>query len=286
MNKYQRDYEMDMQILSEAINNAPSKQDRRLLMSYRAQTFKYFVPRFYPQSKINPERRKGNLIGGLFYLTKEYPWPVDKDNNQYLQPIVQLDLEFAGELLNDYFGTGLLQVWGYDVEIHGHLRADHRVIPKSAMSNVDGTPYPSNIACAMHFNEKVISRPHVIWKSAAEMFMGTDEYVSLDWNADVVNVNSNDWVDEMEQVDNQFFSKNEPDFLDDSYFSDVIRSLSNVPYFGTYMGGYGGDFGSRGNFLKINPSKGRLLVRLSCDDDSNLGVMQRVFSLAAAVRRR
>ena len=274
MTKYQREYQSEMDILADAIRSAPSNEDRKILMGYRSQTFPYFVPRYYPQSKINPERRKCNLISGFPYTSIEYPWPIDKDTNQHLQPIAQLDLDVVGELLNDNFGKGLLQVWGYDAITHGFLKADHRIIPKSATCNEVSTIFPSNIACAMQFSERVISRPSVVWKFASEMFMGTDEYVSVDPINDAINVQSDDWIDSVGINNDNLGSTNEVDFSDDNYCADVILSLGNTPYFGTYLGGYGGNYGSRGYFLKIDPAIGRLLIRIGCDnDDSNLGVI-------------
>ena len=62
--------------------------------------------------------------------------------------------------------------------------------------------------------------------------------------------------------------------LNESY--EIIDFVRSTPYFGTYLGGYGGNNGSLGNFLNINPAGGSLLIRSGSDeDDAHVGVIVR-----------
>ena len=276
LKKDQRAFAKDIDFLADSIERMPLCNERRMLMNYRDKTLPFFVPRYFVQSRLIPERRKCNLIGGFPYTSNEYPWLFDGAYEQYLQPIVQVDLEYVGSLLKDDFGTGLLQVWGYDAQNHGLLQAELRIVPKEALSEPADSFFPSEIACAMELGDRINARPQVRWVYAADMFMGTMEYVSSVRDDSFANVPSvhavnpaNEKADEPNGNDAQ---SNEFD-LD---FADIRLSLMNVPYFGTYLGGYGGDYGSRGSFLNVNPEKGRLLVRIYSDlDDSNLGVIVR-----------
>lgn len=180
LKKNQREFAKDMDFLSDVIDRVPAsdKRMRNTLMNYREQTLPYFVPRHFVQSRRIPERRKCNLIGGFPYTSVGYPWPFDEKFEQYLQPIAQIDLESVGSLLKDDFGSGLLQVWGYDAQSHGLLQAELRIVPKEGLSEAADSFFPSEIACAMELGEKIKARPQVRWIFAADMFTGTMEYVS------------------------------------------------------------------------------------------------------------
>ena len=55
---------------------------------------------------------------------------------------------------------------------------------------------------------------------------------------------------------------------------ELLDYLRSLPYFGTYLGGYGGGNGSIGKFLDIDPEKGSLLIRTgSTEDDAHVGVI-------------
>ena len=274
--KNQREFAKDIEFLSDVIDRARASDTRRILANYRDQVLPYFVPRFFVQSKRIPERRKCNLIGGFPYTSAEYPWPIDVASGQHLQPIAQIDLEHVGSLLKDDFGSGLLQVWGYDAQSYGLLQAEHRIVPKLALGQAVDTFFPPEVACAMEFGDKIKARPQVQWNYAADMFMGTMEYVSSVRDDILVRLITDDEVNGAKETEQVTFTADAQESEHDIDFVNIRHSLMNVPYFGTYLGGYGGDYGSRGSFLNVNPEKGRQLIRIYSDvDDSNIGVVVR-----------
>jgi hypothetical protein len=54
--------------------------------------------------------RKGNLLGGLPFISEEHPWPLNDQGQPYL-PLLQISLDEVSLLSGQDFGLGLLQVW-------------------------------------------------------------------------------------------------------------------------------------------------------------------------------
>lgn len=275
--KYHRDFFRDVEKLSNAISKSSDPWLVNLLLNYKNQTRPYFVPRYFPQSVKNPARRKCNLIGGFPFTTSDYPWPVDVFTGQHLQPIAQIDLDETGTLLEENFASGLLQIWGYDNKVYG-LKVDHRLIPKTELSKTADTFFSPNIAKAIEFEERILSKPQVSWVLATEMFMGTFDYVNSD-PPDRDDVFSSfkfedDDNSTRSKIDLESSTQESGKIIDGENYYEIIYALSNVPYFGTYLGGFGGGIGSRGEFLNIDPKNGRLLLRIgSSIDDGNIGVL-------------
>jgi len=102
------------------------------------------------------------------------------------------------------------------------------------------------------------------------MFMG---------NSDFINSNDSEtfWSLEcdglhLEDIPLTYPHQNLSVVLDEAY--DVINSIRCLPYFGTYLGGYGGNMGSLGKFLSVDPDDGFLIIRLtSKEDDASVGVV-------------
>lgn len=59
---------------------------------------------------IGSLNRKGNLFGGIPFISEEYPWPLNDQGKPYL-PLIQIVLDEVGLLSGKNFGLGLLQVW-------------------------------------------------------------------------------------------------------------------------------------------------------------------------------
>lgn len=68
---------------------------------------------FLIQDPKNIEHRLSDLLGGWPYVNDSNPWPLTRDANFPMQPIVQLRLSTVGNLFSvPAIGDGLLQVWG------------------------------------------------------------------------------------------------------------------------------------------------------------------------------
>jgi hypothetical protein len=75
---------------------------------------------------VDVDRLSPMLIGPLFTSDK-HPWP--RNARRYLEPLIQFDLEWAGQLGNVNLGKGILQLWltPFGSEFNHH---EIRVIPK------------------------------------------------------------------------------------------------------------------------------------------------------------
>lgn len=68
---------------------------------------------FSIQDPKNKEHRLSDLLGGWPYVNDSHPWPLTRNANISMQPIVQLQLSTVGHLFSvPAIGNGLLQVWG------------------------------------------------------------------------------------------------------------------------------------------------------------------------------
>lgn len=84
------------------------------------------------------DRLQPMLIGPLFTSDK-HPWP--KKGPKFLEPVVQFDLEWAGQLTQTDLGKGILQLWlGPAFDEH-----EIRVIPKDDFVRESLTPMPKEI---------------------------------------------------------------------------------------------------------------------------------------------
>jgi hypothetical protein len=54
--------------------------------------------------------RKGNLLGGIPFTSKEHTWPINRNGKPYY-PLTQINLTGVSSITNKEFGDGILQVW-------------------------------------------------------------------------------------------------------------------------------------------------------------------------------
>jgi|GEM_PF-3429930 len=84
---------------------------RAALLNYSKISTPYALPSF---SKINrrlSDHRRSDMIGGYPYTSTLHPWPRWAEDGIPMQPIVQIDLRRASEMLGTDFGNGIAQVW-------------------------------------------------------------------------------------------------------------------------------------------------------------------------------
>ena len=87
------------------------------------------------------DRLSPMIIGPLF-TSEKYPWP--ENDGQLFEPILQFDLEWAGELAKVNLGKGILQLWLGSLlsEFNDHFI---RIIPKEDFRHEFISPIPNNI---------------------------------------------------------------------------------------------------------------------------------------------
>jgi len=266
------DYQKDLAVLQALLSGPSADQVKSEILQYFKLARPYFLPKRCAQDITLHADRISDLIGGIPYTSEKNAWPTDPKTNEHLQPIFQLRLEKAGRLLSRNFGKGLLQVFGYSTEAYGHLRFWHRVIRTEDLSDSACRSSPDVIARSIDFDVTTQEKPKILWRSAGHMLMGNFSYVDLNLEGSLVFDNNDSSGDE----DSTEESPVRVIELNESY--EIFDCVRSTPYFGTYLGGYGGDngYGCLGNFLNVNPAEASLLIRTGSDeDDAHVGVIVR-----------
>lgn len=260
------DYQKDLELIRRVLRGPSANEVKLEIFQYMKLARPYFLPRKSFQTFRKKSDYLCDLIGGIPYTSKKNPWPIDPETNEFLQPILQIRLEKASKLLREPFGKGLLQVFGYTTEYYG-LRFYHRVIAPENLSEPPIELTHEYTAKSIEWNEETKTRSKVSWRSAGSMFMG--DFSNVDYNCEMSPpIDFNEEIPGYETTDENLGA---PINLNESY--EILDFIRSQPYFGTYLGGRGGNNGSRGHFLNINPSHGSLLIRIGSDvDDANIGV--------------
>jgi hypothetical protein len=264
------DYQKDLAVLQSVLRGPSADIVKSEILQYFKLAVPYFVPKRCVQDITIHADRICDLVGGTPYASEKNPWPIDPETNEHLQPIFQVRLEKAGRLLSRNLGKGLLQIFGYSTKKYGHLRFLDRVIRPEDLGDVSCKSSPDIVAKSIDFGEGTQEKPKILWRSAGRMLMGNLSYVDLNIEGslafDVNEYLGDDWVAETSH--DSVIALNEPD--------DIFDYVRSIPYFGTYLGGRGGNNGSLGNFLNLDPADCSLLIRTGSDeDDAHVGVVVR-----------
>jgi hypothetical protein len=147
-------------------------ETKQFLEAYMESPASYCMPNFIPLDRDNPSHRiEDQVIRGFPFTSKSYPWPMTEGS--FHQPIAQINLKKAGELLGDYLGDGLLQVWLEIDETEPHIR----MIPESSLSEPLDIFYPDNpfwedelsgVLIYRNFND--LPTPRIEWIPMGKMF--------------------------------------------------------------------------------------------------------------------
>jgi hypothetical protein len=145
---------------------------KQFLKAYMESSASYCMPNFLPFDHNNPSHRiEDQAIRGFPFTSKSYPWPMTERSVH--QPIAQINLKKAGELINDNLGDGLLQVWLEVSETEPHIR----IIPESSLSEPLDTFYPDNPFWEDEYGGALIYRnfndlptPRIEWIPMGKMF--------------------------------------------------------------------------------------------------------------------
>lgn len=100
--------------LNKLIESQTDKKIQGSLRTYSGISLPYCLPKFLNFDYKNPSHRfSDQLMKGFPYTSKSFPWPAS-EQGIYLQPIAQINLKNASNLLNCDLGDGLLQIWGLE----------------------------------------------------------------------------------------------------------------------------------------------------------------------------
>ncbi|HPW29062.1 MAG TPA: WGR domain-containing protein, partial [Rhodoferax sp.] len=268
VDKIDAQYRSDLGTLTEFAEQMPELKP--WIQDFAQISLPYCVPTMKPQNRTNAQQRWDDLIGGFPYTSKQFPWPIHELTDRPMQPILQINLEQAGELLDEHFGDGLLQVWGMAPAKNPLLL---RVIPKSAQLDKPDDFFPDGAdwempeslrlsgdqplgeedlfeprKCMMDFDKSIVVKPRAIWKRAGRMFQIDGKFMS---DPEVSTINGDDVFD---------------------LLNTVMESVTH-PYCGNYLGGFGGAAGGDSDPHFVDPKTGKLLARVSDENGRHVGIL-------------
>ena len=124
-----------------------SQQDdevlRGFMKMYANKSRPFCVPQFLPfDRKRSSHRVADQIFSGFPFTCAEFPWPIEKIGN-HMQPIAQINLAMASELLSENLGSGLMQIWG-GVDSGTKVELLSRLIPESALTSEPDWFYPEH----------------------------------------------------------------------------------------------------------------------------------------------
>jgi hypothetical protein len=232
---------------------------KRIVTKYASQTKTFCVPNYHAQDLNKPEHRLDDMLGGFPFTSETHPWPICQKSGLFMQPLVQLNLEKAGQLLGIDLATGVLQVWApvsnsiqdLSVDIDDFLM---RIIPANDMTDPmtsqqhDWRLNPSDKKPTVyHFmpgeDDMLANHSRVSWRMPAQMFGSQYHLTSIAY-------------DELgEDCDDEFLELIEELFeaLDDS----PLLCGNNVDYLGGMGGQKGGEYDAAyGDDLLLRMSDG------------------------------
>ena len=97
--------------IKKALLDVEYSEVKEALQIFASEGRPFALPSFKSQDRSSAKQRTADLLGGFPYTNDAYPWPVGGPDDLHMQPVIQVNLEEAGKLLNFDFGKGLLQVW-------------------------------------------------------------------------------------------------------------------------------------------------------------------------------
>ncbi len=141
--------------IEKAIRDVEYPEVAEALRVFAGEGKPFALPKLKPQDRSSKKQRIADLLGGMPFTSDAYPWPTGGADALHMQPVVQIDLKNAGQLLGFDFGDGLLQLWSlvgkskeslnvvdmaFDVENYSGLLL--RVIPPHETSKAPSEFFP------------------------------------------------------------------------------------------------------------------------------------------------
>jgi hypothetical protein len=137
-----------------------------------------YLPK-YESRAIGQIDRMGSLVGGLPYVTDEFPWPVS-GQGEFMVPLSQLDLAEISRATGKDVGDGLLQLWRLRAGDWNFGENELRHIPGSAVRQ-DATlrQMPEQFAAQVgeEWQQHVV-RPRLLDELFEEESVGKEDYLA------------------------------------------------------------------------------------------------------------
>lgn len=111
--------------------------------------------------------RCSSMISGPLYTSANFPWP--DQSRGHVEPLFQIDLEWAGQTGGIDVGDGLVQVWMDNSE------SKVRHIPRSEVDRDRLTPVPDNLALNIEHNiysYEAARLQEAVWETSGHQVIG------------------------------------------------------------------------------------------------------------------
>jgi predicted DNA-binding WGR domain protein len=194
--------------IDQIISEDESSSVREALENYSKESLPYALPGFFPQDRKRSDQRRTDMIGGYPYTSAIHPWPHWNEDGLPMQPIAQIDLGRAGELLGADFGSGLAQVWtrvtrsvdefdAIQIPVCGEFEKGIllRIIPEIDLLNEpiddfpDFAPWATQQLSAIDAERpgllfvplpEMVATPIIRWKKVGQMFYYVDMNIPME----------------------------------------------------------------------------------------------------------
>lgn len=181
-------------VLAKLIEKLKDPAEIKYASIFKSQAIRrpYAIPSYLPFDSSNRDHRLSDqLISGFPFTSEKWPWPKDS-NGKYMQPVAQIKLINAGEVLRTKLGNELLQLWfSVDPDNNGDRSWEPvvRLIPLNELNDEVHTFYPEeapwlvtedNECEELLFRQsrKIVPSPMVNWVAAGSMFPYIGRFVS------------------------------------------------------------------------------------------------------------
>lgn len=248
----------------EKMSDQDSLLAKKWINDYLSEARPFSTPKFTAQNFDSRKDRCKSLVGGLPFVSINHPWPLCRNSDFPMQPILQIDMKEAGINLDQDFDLGLLQLWAVvgDEDDLAMLATDDllllRYIPVDDLDDDSPIDFPEN-SCWLakksqltdesikssfpNLAEDVLNGKNIQWSISEKMFPLPD-LISFE-NADENRI-----------LFHEVFGAMDEEVVTPEQAPDL------------YLGGHGGQAGGHDDPSSMN----KLLVRFSDGVSLHVGV--------------
>lgn len=268
-----KNFAKDLKTIKACAQLAETSDIKEMVEAYGKSSLPYAVPVFSKQNGKDPRQRRSNLVGGFPFTSSTHPWPRDTLAGNDMQPVAQLDLSNIGELLDLKLGEGLLQIWCAVYPAAGEKSYEPfllRVIPPDPLGESPDSYFPTNPAWLAVDTRSASDSGEVDLESA--MFKEKTHLVIFDPRTLEKPLMNWSVVGRMFPVDASYIHNVE----ESEEAWEAIEELQGEvtgPFNGLHLGGYGGAAGRDADQTYVDPAKGRLLLRISDENELHIGIV-------------
>lgn len=252
MNQISNDWESKTkEILIRLQREAPQEGLAHGLSQYMLDRRPFALANQSAQDLASPNSRYTDLVCGVPYTSKKYPWPKDNISGLWMQPILQLNLATLKEVFQVDWGRGLLQVWAVllrDANKSGFFEQPLKLktIPEEDLSDPLEESIPNwrtegGAKFFSFFDESAyLGKEAFQWYRAGEMYGTRQQLMEFCWDkVEDFGDEEFEWLDVVMDAmsDSPLCGENQCDFLggwggrhgeqDASYGDGLVLSISD-----------------------------------------------------------